>query len=251
MMAINPRAVGTTRKTLTGAPCKTGIFWSLDAKTGEFLWAKQTIYQNLVQKIDSRGGVTISPEALMTDIDKTYRHCPTHDGGRNWTFSAYNPNSKVMFMQSQQTCANYKARTDRPVSPQYQYNVVTSGYSSSSPTKDLGRIDAVSIETGKTLWTWQTPVTNYTPILSTESGLLFNGGMDRYLRAFDQDTGKVLWQTRLASQVFAAPVTFALNGRQYIAVATGGGYNGATLGLTPQADGIPGNNTVWVFALPQ
>ena len=57
--------------------------------------------------------------------------------------------------------------------------------------------------------------------------------MDRYLRALDQTDGKVLWQTRLGSQVFGAPVTFSVEGRQYIAVAAGGGFNGGAGATAP------------------
>jgi hypothetical protein len=60
-------------------------------------------------------------------------------------------------------------------------------------------------------------VTNYSPVLATGSGLLFNGSMDRYLRALDADNGRVLWQTRLPSQVVGGAVTYSINGRQYIA----------------------------------
>ena len=73
------------------------------------------------------------------------------------------------------------------------------------------------------MWSWETRVSNYSPILATAGGLVFNGSMDRYLRALDADKGTLLWQTRLASQVVGAPITFAVAGRQYIAIIAGGG----------------------------
>jgi alcohol dehydrogenase (cytochrome c) len=75
--------------------------------------------------------------------------------------------------------------------------------------------------------------------------------MDRYLRAHDTDDGKILWQTRLASQASGFTVTYAVNGRQYIAIAAGGGSNVAALRVTPEADTVTGGNAVYVFALPQ
>jgi len=115
----------------------------------------------------------------------------------------------------------------------------------------VGRLDAISVETGKTMWSWETMASNYSPVLATAGGLLFNGGMDRYLRAFDQTNGKVLWQTRLGSQVFGATTTFRVAGRQYIAVAAGGGYNPHPLPLTTGIDQPAGGNMVYVFALPE
>jgi alcohol dehydrogenase (cytochrome c) len=61
----------------------------------------------------------------------------------------------------------------------------------------------------------------------------------------------VLWQTRLGSQVFGTPVTFAVAGRQYVAVAAGGGYNTVSPTLRPDIDQVSGGNMVYVFALPQ
>ena len=116
----------------------------------------------------------------------------------------------------------------------------------------MGRIDAISVETGRTLWTWETRVTNYSPILATGGGLLFNGSMDRYLRALDADSGQVVWQIRLPTQVAGGAVTYSINGRQYVAIAAGGGPFGAIgRGMTPEADMPSGSNAMYVFALPQ
>ena len=76
--------------------------------------------------------------------------------------------------------------------------------------------------------------------------------MDRYLGALDADNGRIVWQTRLPSQVAGGTVTYSINGRQYIAVAAGGGPIAALgVGLTPEADTPSGNNAMYVFALPQ
>ena len=85
----------------------------------------------------------------------------------------------------------------------------------------VGRIDAISVETGRTVWSWETRVSNYSPILATAGGLLFNGSMDRYLRALDADRGTVRWQTRLPSQVVGTAITYAVDGRQYVVVGAG------------------------------
>jgi len=77
MLATNPDAKKGPRKTLTGIPCKTGIAWSFDAATGEFLWAKQTVEQNLVARIDGKGLVSVNEASVISDLKKTYRICPT------------------------------------------------------------------------------------------------------------------------------------------------------------------------------
>jgi alcohol dehydrogenase (cytochrome c) len=251
MMATSRGAASASRRTLTGVPCKTSIMWSFDAAKGDFLWAKSTVYQNLVKDIDAKGQVTANPEMFMTDLHKTYQQCPTHAGGRDWPFAAYSPQTNVMYVELQNLCANYRVRADNiPSKPSDQYNTVGPQVLSPGAT-NIGRLDAISVETGQTLWSWEAPASNYSPVLATAGGILFNGSMDRYFRAFDQSDGKVLWQTRLGSQVFGAPVTFSTGGRQYIAVAAGGGFNNGPVQLRPDLDQVSGGNMVYVFALPQ
>ena len=251
MLSVNPNARRGPRKTLTGVPCKTGIAWSFDAATGEFLWARATNEQNLVAKIDGKGLVTVNEDVVLKEIGKTYHVCPTYNGGRDWPYGAYNPRSNVMYVQLANVCIDSTARTDRGPQPEFVYNTTNVGKLAAGKDR-VGRIDAISVETGRTVWSWETRVSNYSPILATGGGLVFNGSMDRYLRALDADKGTLLWQTRLPSQVVGSPITFSVNGRQYIAVTSGGGpIAGSQLAPTPEADTASGANAVYVFALPQ
>jgi alcohol dehydrogenase (cytochrome c) len=251
MLSVNPNARRGPRKTLTGVPCKTGIAWSFDAATGEFLWARATNEQNLVAKIDAKGLVTVNEDVVLKELGKTYHVCPTYNGGRDWPYGAYSPRSNVMFIQLANVCIDTSARTDRGPQPEFVYNTNNVGKFAAGKDK-AGRIDAISVETGKTIWSWETRVSNYAPILATAGGVLFNGSMDRYLRALDADKGTVLWQTRLPSQVVGSPISFAVNGRQFIAITSGGGPIAATQTVvTPEADTASGANAVYVFALPR
>ena len=186
---------------------------------------------------------------MLKEVGKAYDICPTYNGGRDWPQGAYNPRSNVMFVPLTNLCIDSTARTDRGPAPQFVYNTTNIGKFATGKDK-VGRIDAISVETGRTVWSWETRVSNYAPILATGGGLVFNGSMDRYLRALDADKGTLLWQTRLASQVVGAPITFAVNGRQYIAITAGGGPIAATQTMvTPDADIASGANAVYVFAL--
>src|SRR2546425_9685481 len=156
-----------------------------------------------------------------------------------------------MYMPLTNLCLDTTARADRGPAPQFVYNTNNVGKFATGKDK-VGRIDAISVETGKTLWSWETRASNYSPILATGGGLLFNGSMDRYLRALDADKGQVLWQSRLPSQAVGGAVTFSINRRQYIAITAGGGPIAALgTGLTPEADTFSGSNAMYVFALPQ
>ena len=119
-----------------------------------------------------------------------------------------------------------------------------------TPGKEgVGTIYAVSAETGRTAWTREQRA-GMTSLMSTGSGLLFGGDVAGRFRAFDQRTGEVLWEVNLGSHVAGYPVTFAVNGKQYVAVSTGGTPNTMTLAsLTPDARGGTAN-ALYVFALP-
>lgn len=250
LMAVGRKAASKSRRTLVGVPCKTGILWSFDLAKGDFLWAKSNSPQNLVSAIDDRGRVTVNEAVVMSDLSKRYYQCPGHAGGRDWPFTAYSPERNVLYIQSQNLCADMRNIAEREPVPSGQYHV-QGNYGIAKGYDTLGRIDAVSLETGRTLWTWNTRASNYSPILATAGGLLFNGGMDRYFRAFDQENGTVLWQTRLGSQASGTPVTYSVKGRQYVAVVAGGGYNRHAPAATPEIDQPSGSNMVYVFALPE
>src|SRR5260370_35731302 len=122
---------------------------------------------------------------------------------------ANNPKNKIMFNARSKAWIDETPRVDREKKPEFVYNTTNVGHF--APGKDkVGRIDAISAETGRTVWSWETRVSNYSPVLATGGGLLFNGGMDRYLRALDVDNGKGVWQTRLPRQEVGGAVTNAV-----------------------------------------
>ena len=89
-------------------------------------------------------------------------------------------------------------------------------------------------------------------MLATAGGLVFNGLLDRRFRAYDEMTGKVLWETRLNAAPSSSPVTYSVNGEQYVAVVSGGGgsFDGGGRFLVPEIDNPNGGTTVVVFKLP-
>lgn len=247
MLAVGDVA-GETRRVQTGVPCKTGIAWTLDAETGEFLWAKQTVEQNLVDNIDGEGLVTVNEDMILDELGVTYNMCPTFLGGRDWPTAAYSPIQNAFFVPLNNVCYDIMANEDEPT-PDDVYNttatvVVAPGH------ENIGRIDAVSVETGDTLWTWEMPGPLYSPVLATGGDILFTGGFDRYFRAIDAGTGEQIWSTRLPSQVDGHAVSFEIDGVQYVAVTTGGGLAGGFFSsITAGLDAPTGGNAVYVFAL--
>jgi alcohol dehydrogenase (cytochrome c) len=88
--------------------------------------------------------------------------------------------------------------------------------------------------------------------LATAGDLLFWGDLNRRFHAFDSDTGKLLWEVPLGGMIMASTTTYALDGKQYVAVFTGDGQSGTSnvLANVPKLKPVHGHNAVYVFTLP-
>ncbi len=248
---INPRLKpGETRKVVTGIPGKTGLIYTLDRVTGEFLWARPTIFQNVVASIDgATGKVTVNEKALFTAANQTLFICPTTNGGKNWPAGAYSPRTKTMYMPMQNTCMNATATASEP-KPELLYAIT--GETMITPDADgkVGTVRAFSAETGKAGWRFDTRA-GVMALVATGGDLVFGGDVAGNFRAFDATTGKVLWETNLASQVTGHPITFEAGGKQYVAVSTGrSNMTGGLSRLTPDVAPDDSRNKLFVFALP-
>ncbi len=250
MLAANTDAASDSRRIHVGVPCKTGLAWAFDAETGEFIYAKATVEQNLIDSIDSDTGlVHINEELVLTNVFETYAMCPTFVGGRDWPTTAYNPERNILYVPLNNMCTDLTAISEEPI-PADVYATQNDNYI--TPGKEnVGRIDAIDVATGETVWSYEQYAGLYAPVTATAGDLLFTGGIDRYFRALDQNTGEVIWESRLPATVHGHPTTFEVDGRQYVAVMSGGALAGGEVtGLTPDVDASTGSNALFVFALP-
>jgi len=247
---INPRIRrGERRRVMTGIPGKTGIVYTLDRQTGEFLWARPTIEQNVVSRIDgASGAVSVNPEAIFTGVGQARLICPGLNGGKNWQAGAYSPLTNTMYFPLQNSCMTMTTQIDRP-SQSSLYGFSSRSQIAAGSGDKLGAVHAISVETGKTTWTYEQRAATMS-LVATGGRLLFGGDAHGRFRAFDQETGNVLWEVNLGSAVTGYPITYAVAGRQYVAVSTGGSLaTGGLNALTPEMR--PGaSNTLFVFALP-
>ena len=246
---INPRVrAGETRKVITGIPGKTGIAYTLDRETGQFLWARETIQQNVIADINvESGAATINPDKIFTAPGQEKLICPSTSGGKNYPSGTYSPLTGLMYYPLQNTCmmaTATQAEIDTDVTYALRNRVqLTPG------EENVGTIEAISVVTGQTVWKHEQRA-GVLSLMSTAGGLLFGGDVNGRFRAYDQRSGEVLWEINLGAPVNGYPATFAVNGKQYVAVSTGG--SGLALGLGRLApEQKPGNgNQLFVFALP-
>ena len=246
---INPRIQrGEVRKVMTGIPGKTGLVYTLDRETGEFLWAKPTVPQNVISSIDPvTGVVTENAEVTFTAEGQQVLACPNMHGGKDWEAGAYSPLTNTMYMPLRNMCQRLLATTSPDASHRIYALAVRHEL---APNMDqLGSVYAISAETGRTTWLHQQRAATLS-LVATGGGLVFGGDAAGRFRAFDHETGEVLWEINLGSPVSGFPISFAVDGRQYIAVSTGRAATTASfLQLTPELRPSIASN-LFVFALP-
>ena len=245
---INPGIQpGEVRKVVTGIPGKTGVVYTLDRETGEFLWATSTVTQNVISNIDgATGAVTENAELVFSALGQEVLACPTWNGGKDWEAGAYSPLTNTMYMPLRNACARMLATT-APGTSHYALavrNQIAPG------TDQVGTVHAISAETGETVWLHEQRAATMS-LVTTGGGLVFGGDVNGRFKAWDQETGEVLWEINLGSAVTSFPISYAVDGRQYIAVGTGTASTASMFSrLTPELRPSAGNN-LFVFALQE
>ena len=240
---INPRLrPGEERRVMTGIPGKTGVVYTLDRETGEFLWATPTIAQNVISDIDgATGAVTENSELIFTDLGQEVLSCPSWGGGKNWPAGAYSPLTNTMYFPMQNTCARVLSTMEGGLAI-YR---LAARFQLAPGTDDLGSVWAIDAETGETTWLHEQRASTFA-LVATGGGLVFGGDGNGRFRAFDHESGEVLWEINLGSAVSGFPITYAVDGRQYVVAST----SARRSGLTPELQPSAGNN-LFVFALPE
>ena len=247
---MNPNiASSERRKVITGIPGKPGIVWTLDAATGDFLWATQTNYQNIIVGVDVEGrkGIT-NPEIDITEIGQQKLVCPTTQGGINWNSVGYSPQTNSLYTPTNNTCMNFALRPVEPTVGLHHASARSSVDIGPEDTGQVGQFASIDVATGETRWTYKQRAGIGGSVLTTGGGLVFVSDDARRFRAFDADNGDILWEQVLNSTAGGFPVSYSVDGVQYIAIAAGEGVNYRR--HTPEIRQRGGGNTLYVFRLP-
>jgi len=203
---------GQPRKLLLHAN-RNGFLYVLDRTNGKLLLATQMVDRmNWASGIDQQTGAPSLLPANEPSVQGTVA-CPAVRGATNWYATAFNPATRLYTVMTVEDCTLYRKAEDGGYG---RYN------DPAHPPQKILR--AFNIETGKVVWQIVLPgpvQSNYSGVLTTAGGLLFFGESSGGFAAADARTGKVVWHFETNRAIKASPMTYAIDGRQYVAIASG------------------------------
>ena len=238
---------GTKRKLLL-TPNKGGHTWVLDRTTGEFV-AAWPISENInwVKGIDAKGKLV---GRLEPEVGKPTMICPSIGGGRSWNHGAYSPRTGLFYQTGIEWCQMVTVQKEEPKPGKEFFG---GAFELRKPPKgDAGGFFAAFDPlTGQKKWTYKSKYPLLASALATAGDLVFTGDPEGNFFAFDAKSGQKVWTFKTGSGHRGSPVTYSVNGKQYIAVPVG--WGSALAGLLPQiwpeTEEIPGGSTLFVFTL--
>ena len=235
---------------------KHGILWKHDRVTGEFIGYLETVFQNAFTNIDAAtGAVTYRDDIANAQLDQWISVCPSTAGGKDWHSMTYHEPTASLIIPLSQSCLEISAREVPLVQGAGGTAANRRWFEMPGSEGNMGKLAAFDVDSMTELWSYEQRAAFLTGTISTGGNLVFVGDLDRRFRAFDARNGDILWETRLGTSVQGHPVTFAIDGKQYIAVTTAMGARGVSPRTVPRviAPDVrhPSNgNALYVFSLP-
>ena len=238
---------------------RNGYLWFLERSNGpiRFVNAAPHVKHNVFRGVDPVTGRPDVDPARKPATGKTAEFCPSHWGGKNWPPIAFSPQTRLIYVPANENLCTSMEGLPVTYVRGASFTGARNTLSIVPGASHIGEVQAWNVDTGARVWTqplgWSS---NWGPLLATGGGLVFGGGTsDRRFRAFDARSGKVLWEFPTNSGVIGQPSSFAIDGRQYIAVQSGWGIdargmqtrlNTARPGEFPE---VPEGGALWVFAI--
>ncbi len=207
---------GKPRKLLAHAN-RNGFFYLLDRTNGEFLFAKPFAKVTWAKDVGVDGRPQLLP-AAETSTEGTVV-CPGAAGATNWMSPSFSPQTGLLYVATREQCDIFTG-IKQPFHPGHPY--IGSVYFKPAEEKAWGALRALDPSSGQVKWEFKYLSPPWAGALSTAGGLVFSGDMEGYLIAFDARNGRDLWHFETGAPVTASPMTYAVDGRQYVAIVSGG-----------------------------
>jgi alcohol dehydrogenase (cytochrome c) len=260
---INAKINGEDRKLVVHA-ARNGFFYALDRVNGSFVTGKQYVDElTWTPGLDPKTGKPLNydptkdvqvyaPGSHGLRGQGASRTCPSNGGGKNWQPSAYNPELNLMYLPTIEGCNTIttdeqKSFVDQGGTVKPRDRFAGGGTKALPNEKRYGAIKAIDPVTGETKATHKLPYPNYGGALATAGSLVFNGQMDGNFVAYDGNTMQELWSFNTGTGINAPPITFSVNGKQYIAVLAGARHNPVVLADYPELKNTSPASMLYVF----
>ena len=219
---------GEERKVMLWAN-RNGVFYVLDRESGEFLMGEPFVSVNWLSGFDGAGRPI---RALYPSEEGTFI-MPNNQGATNWYPPSYSPVTELFYVPT--WLDTFSVYTKRPVdyTPGQQYvgafptmampALGVNAVNQRTPEEGLGAIQAINPQNGEVVWRHVMNNVTDSGVLSTASNLVFAGGREGHFYGLDAETGEELWRQTLGGQIASGPMSYQIDGRQYIAVSAGAG----------------------------
>jgi alcohol dehydrogenase (cytochrome c) len=223
---------GQDRKLMLWAN-RNGYFYVLDRTDGEFLLGKPYVKVNWASGLDEKGRPFPTPQP---EGEPTW---PGNQGGTNWYPPSYSPKTDLFYFAAWNDYATIYQSIEQEYEPGSAFlgggftvrapvrGAPTIGIGRTSPINNwtnevgYGSLKAMDPDTGEAVWTFDQFDVSDSGMLTTATNLLFTGGREGYFHAIDAENGNLLWKIGLGGQIVMAPVTYMVNGVQYVTVISG------------------------------